>query len=173
MHKNQSLSSQHPAFQEEMPLLFLITIFPFTPPPSCPHSWHTKNCLLSPSNTEHVNDGLHRGCCVVVSLETSRWNVALWFLMFQENLIMILLLTPVPLPHILQCLHVTFLKTLISCQTPLFIPFWSILKLIFSTSLDCICLTTHSCTRWPELWPIIWKSCRRHPPLDFLSLFTH
>ena len=65
---------QHPAFHWKMLLLSPITIFPCTPPLSCPHFWDASNRLLSPSNVV-LSGGLYRGSCEV-SLATGRCSVA-------------------------------------------------------------------------------------------------
>lgn len=57
---------------------FLITIFSFPPPSSCP-PLDIKNTLISQSNIMHLNDDLFLRFCEV-SLVTSRCDVALRFL---------------------------------------------------------------------------------------------
>lgn len=52
-----------------------------------------------------MNEELYYGCCEV-SLVTGRCSIAPWFPIFQVSLIMILWLTPVPFPHVLQPFHI-------------------------------------------------------------------
>ena len=122
MHKNQSSSSRHPVFRENVLLLLLITIFPLTPPSSCLRSWHTKNCLFLPPR---VMSCMWMTSCTLVAVKSLLWQPgATWHrgLWSSRCLIMILLLTPVLPQHILQLLHLTF-STFSAWHAPLFIPF--------------------------------------------------
>lgn len=51
-----------------MLFLFLITIFPFTPPFSCPHFWHTNNSSLSLSSVLWMTG------CTAVAVKSPMWQ---------------------------------------------------------------------------------------------------
>ncbi len=58
----------HKTISGEMLFLFLITIFPFTPPFSCPHFWHANNSSLS------LSSALWMTGCTAIAVKSPLWQ---------------------------------------------------------------------------------------------------